>query len=143
IPYKNTSQAVTDLISGEVSIYTAALSSSLQFIESGRVRIIAMVSHERSPLLPDVPTVSEGIGQPDYEASPNWYGLFAPAGTPPKAIASLIRAVNDIIRSEKFASFLKSIGAELVDIPSNEFTQQLRKDLKQYSTLRADLGIQK
>jgi len=79
VPYKGASAANTDLVSGQVSVTFTSWPSVMSFVNSGKLRVIAVASESRSPLLPNVPTIAETV--PGVSAV-SWYGLFAPAGTP-------------------------------------------------------------
>jgi tripartite-type tricarboxylate transporter receptor subunit TctC len=80
IPYKGSSQAIPDLVAGQVQVMYSGIPQSLQFLKSGKLKALAVGSQKRQPLLPDVQTVAEQ-GFPGYEAN-NYWGIWAPAGTP-------------------------------------------------------------
>ncbi|HEY4137833.1 MAG TPA: tripartite tricarboxylate transporter substrate binding protein, partial [Casimicrobiaceae bacterium] len=86
VPYKGSAPALTDLVGGQVQLMFDNLPSSLAFIKAGKLRAIAVTSKARAAALPDVPTVAESI--PGFEAS-SWFGILAPAGTPPDIIARI------------------------------------------------------
>jgi tripartite-type tricarboxylate transporter receptor subunit TctC len=125
IPYKGSAPAVSDLIGGQIAIMFDNMPSALPHVKAGKLRAIALTSAKRSPELPDVPTVAEA-GLPGYEAT-SWFGMFAPAGTPPAIVAKLndiiVKALNDpdirkrIVEQggephpetpEQFAAFIKA-----------------------------------
>ena len=85
IPYKGSAPAMIDLLSGTVSVFFDSIPSSLPQVRSGKLRGIAVASSSRSPVLPDLPTLSEA-GLPGFTAD-SWFGIMAPAGTPPAIIA--------------------------------------------------------
>lgn len=87
VPYKGGTPAMTDVMSGVVTAYFAGLSTALSTIEAGNLRALAVAGTKRNPALPNVPTMAEA-GLSGFEAS-NWYGLMAPANTPPEIIARL------------------------------------------------------
>ena len=87
VPYKGGGPAITDLLAGQVSVYIPVLPSVVPHVKAGRLQLLAVTGAQRSSAMPDVPTVAES-GLPGFEAS-NWYGLMAPAGTPPEIIARL------------------------------------------------------
>ena len=92
VPYKGSSPALVDLIGGQVQIMFDNLPSALPQIKAGKLRAIAVTSLKRAPVLPDVPTISEG-GLPGFEAS-SWFGVLAPAGTPAPIVARINAEVN-------------------------------------------------
>ena len=81
VPYKGAAPAITDLIGGQIQVMFTTVASAASLIQGGQLRALAVTSVQRSPAFPDVPTVAEA-GVPGYSAE-SWYGLFAPAKTPP------------------------------------------------------------
>jgi tripartite-type tricarboxylate transporter receptor subunit TctC len=106
IPYKGANVALTELIGGQVSAMFAALGSVGPMLGSKRVKAIAVAANERTPLLPDVPSMSES-GVPDFEVV-NWFGIVGPAGMPRPVTDRLNQAINRVVQSadsrERFAS---------------------------------------
>jgi tripartite-type tricarboxylate transporter receptor subunit TctC len=109
VPYRSSPLAVQDLISGRVDLFVADQAVILPQARAGALRVLAVTSAERSPSLPDVPTVREAAGLPDYEVIA-WFCLFAPAGTPADRIAKLNRAVVAAVNS---AEMRERLGAGL------------------------------
>src|SRR5260221_68497 len=93
VPYKGISQAIVDVIGGQVAMMYDQVSTSTPHIKAGKLRALAVTSHARSPLLPEVPTVDEA-GVPGYEDI-TVNGLGSPAGTPPAALVRINRAVAE------------------------------------------------
>lgn len=112
IPYKGSGQSFNDVIGGQVTATFDSLLQALPFIKEGRVRALAVLGSERSPLLPDVPTVAEA-GVPGYEFT-NWYGLTAPSGTPPEAIKKLNDSMRQVLRQPEVKQQLENMGARVV-----------------------------
>lgn len=92
IPYRGASAVLTDVMGGQIDVGVATLPSIMSMLQSGKVRALAVSSKTRSPALPSVPTVAES-GVPGYEAD-NWYGIFAPGGTPPAVVKQLYDALK-------------------------------------------------
>ena len=107
IPYKGAGPAITDLIGGQVDVLFDNMPSIIGHIRGGAVRALAVTSAERSPALPDVPTVAETV--PGYEASA-WFGAAAPKGTPPAAIARLNREINAALADPAMRARLADLG---------------------------------
>jgi tripartite-type tricarboxylate transporter receptor subunit TctC len=109
VPYKAGPAAMMDLIGGQVMMFTADFAVMLPQVKGGKVRGLAVTSSKRSPAIPELPTVNEALGLKDYELIA-WFGAYAPAGTPPEAIARLNQAfnaaANDKALQDKFASNL-------------------------------------
>ncbi|MGH8618138.1 MAG: tripartite tricarboxylate transporter substrate binding protein [Burkholderiales bacterium] len=106
VPYKGTTQAVTDVAAGQVAMTFAAPLSALPHVQSGRLRMLAISSIKRSANAPDLPTMSES-GLKGYDVT-QWYGVLAPAGTSQDIVVRLNKALSDAVRMpdvrEKFAS---------------------------------------
>jgi tripartite-type tricarboxylate transporter receptor subunit TctC len=111
IPYKGTAPAITDVISGQVSLLFNSMPSVLQHIKSGRLRAIAVGSAKRSAAAPDVPTVSETPGLKDFQYT-TWYALHAPAATPKDVINRINADAVKALALPEMAELLTSQGAE-------------------------------
>lgn len=108
IPYKGSAPALQDLVAGRVQAMFDLVTTSLPMIQASKVRPIAVTSAARVPTLPDIPTLKES-GYPDYEVTA-WFGLFAPAGTPPAAIARLHDATAQALGAPEFKDKLAKMG---------------------------------
>jgi tripartite-type tricarboxylate transporter receptor subunit TctC len=100
VPYRGASPMLTDLLGGQIDLGFATLPSVAPFLNSGKMRALAVTSPARSPLLPDAPTFVES-GVPEYQADV-WYGVFAPAGTPRAVVKRLYNAVKRASEAEGF-----------------------------------------
>src|SRR5712672_2840482 len=100
VPYKGASPAITDLVGGQIQVMFTTVASAASLIEGGQLRALAVTSAERSPAFPQLPTVAEA-GIPGYQVE-SWYGLFAPAKTPPEIIDRLNKSVTKAVQSEAF-----------------------------------------
>ncbi len=109
VPYKGSAPALADLAGGQVQLMFDNLPSSLQLIKAGKLRALAVTSAQRSSALPDLPTVAEA-GLPGFEAT-SWFGLLAPAGTPPDVIAKINAEVAHWLASPEAKDKLASLGA--------------------------------
>jgi tripartite-type tricarboxylate transporter receptor subunit TctC len=107
VPYKGAGPAITDLLGGQVDMLFGTAAAVSPFIKSGKLRAIAVTSADRSPSFENVPTVGEAV--PGYVVE-SWYGLYAPAGTPPAAIARLNAAAKKAARSDDFRKKLEHEG---------------------------------
>lgn len=126
IPYRGTGPALTDLLAGRTQAFSAGTPALLPHIRSGRLRAIAVGTPARLPSLPDVPTVAE-MGYPGFE-SVQWYGILAPAGTPPAIVQRLqeesARALRSPATAERFAADNATIGGQ----PPAEFAAFIRRE---------------
>jgi tripartite-type tricarboxylate transporter receptor subunit TctC len=110
VPYRGSAQGITELIAGQVSLYFNSMPSSLPQIKLGKIKGIAIGSGKRSPAAPNIPTVAES-GLPGFEYV-TWYGLFAPARTPPAIIDTLNKAVVKVMSDPELAPRLAAQGSE-------------------------------
>jgi tripartite-type tricarboxylate transporter receptor subunit TctC len=139
IPYKSSAQALTDTISGQISLNAPGIAQGLPFVRSGRAVALGITGSKRAPGAQDIPTLAEA-GVPGYEAY-GWHGIFAPAKTPPdlaRFLESELRAV--LSTAEARETFGKS-GAEIVAGTSADFTAFLRTDFAKWQKLFGQLGI--
>lgn len=118
VPYKSDAQALPDLLAGHISLMFMFQTSALPHVHSGRLRALAISTSQRSPLMPDLPTVSEA-GVSGYEFS-GWFGLFAPAGTPKAVVDALASASVKAVQSPGMRAKLQELGYLPVgDTPSS------------------------
>ncbi len=130
IPYKGSSQVITDLIGGHIGAYFDTLPSSLPFIRSGQLRALAVTSRERAGAAPEIPTMLEA-GVPDYEATA-WYGVFAPAKLSPELVDRLHDALRKSVGTPEARQAMSSRGVEpVLDTPAH-FQAELQADLARW-----------
>jgi tripartite-type tricarboxylate transporter receptor subunit TctC len=110
IPYKGAASAITDVLSGEMDMTFEPVSVMVAHVRDGKVRPLAVTSTERSPELPDVPTMIES-GYPGF-VSMSWTGIVAPAGTSPEVVAKLNRTIIETLRAKDAQEGLARMGAE-------------------------------
>ncbi len=109
VPYKSGPAAMTDLIAGVVQMFSADFAVMLPQVKAGKVRGLAVTSTQRSPAVPDLPSVNEALGIKDYELIA-YFAVFAPAGTPPDIVAKLNKAVNAAASSKEVQEKFAGIG---------------------------------
>ena len=109
VPYKSGPAAMTDLIGGQVMVFTADFGVMLPQVKGGKVRGLAVTSSKRSAAIPELPTVNEALGLKDYELIA-YFAMFAPAGTPPDIVAKLNKAINDAAQSKDIQEKFAGIG---------------------------------
>jgi tripartite-type tricarboxylate transporter receptor subunit TctC len=137
VPYKGTSQALPDVISGRASFYIASLESSKGPVKSGQLRPLAVTSSKRHPLWPDVPTVSES-GFPDFQAG-TWWGVAVPADTPNQVVARLDSEFEKVLKTPAVVERLGS----LVPLGQGPFSRELAADRKKWAGVIEAAGIKK
>lgn len=135
VPYKGSGAVYPDLIAGRVSVLFDVSASAMGFINGGRVRPLAVTSKRRLKALPNVPTLVE-LGVKDYEVS-SWFGIWAPAGTPPEIIAKVNGVLNKVIASPEFQSHFDEWGGVLLnDLKTPEdLGRYQREDTKRWVDL--------
>lgn len=131
VPYKGTALSIPDVASGNIAMLFDSLASVMPHIRSGKVRPIAVNAAKRQALLPDVPTLAEA-GMPQFDRY-TWFGMFAPAGTPPEVVTRLQREVAATLQAPDLLERFASIGAEPVGSTPAEFVERIRSDAKRWA----------
>ena len=109
VPYKSGPAAMTDLLGGQVMMFSADFAVTLPQVKAGKIRGLAVTSTKRSAAIPELPTVNEALGLKDYELIA-YFAFFAPAGTPPEAIAKLNAAINAAANTKDLQDKFAAIG---------------------------------
>jgi tripartite-type tricarboxylate transporter receptor subunit TctC len=139
IPYRGAAPAVTDILASQVHMVFLDIPVLLPHIQAGKLKAIAVGSRERAPSLKDVPTTAEA-GFPQVEAE-NWYGMVAPAATPPAVIAKLHKAAVDAIRTPDVRDKLAAQGAILVGDTPEEFGAYIRSEIDKWRKVVVAAGV--
>ena len=135
VPYKG-ADALNDLLAGRLQFMFATIPSVIQHIQAGKLRAIAVTSVKRSRSMPDIPTVADS-GYPGFEAG-SWFGFFAPKGTPEAVIATLNKAVNDVLPA--LEAQLVREGADPVGGSPQQFGQFVQKEFEKWRAVVRDSG---
>ncbi len=139
VPYKIAAQGLSDTIGGQLPINMSNLPASVQPVASGRLRALAVTSAQRSPQMPNVPTVAES-GYPSYEVQ-SWYGVCAPAGTPLAILDKLNADIHTVLRIPEIQQWLTELGIDLAPSTREEFDQYIRADIVRWAKVIKDAGI--
>ncbi len=139
IPYKGGGPSMLDVMTGQVEVLFGTLIQALPHIRSGKLKPLGVGSARRSPLLPDVPTVSES-GVPGYDGS-IWWGVLAPAGVPGPVVMKLNNEINTILREPDMAKRLSAEAAEPVVATPRTFGELIINDLAKWSRIAKQAGI--
>ena len=139
VPYKGSSQALTDLMAGRVSMIIDNMPSALPFIKAGRLRALGVSGSKRSPALPDLPTIAEA-GLRGYE-SLSWTGIAVPAGTPKELVARLNREISAVLAQPDMRQKLADAGADAVGGAPELFAEHVRTEREKWSRLIKERGI--
>jgi tripartite-type tricarboxylate transporter receptor subunit TctC len=139
VPYRGSANAMTDVMGGQVDFLFDNISTSLSQIQSGRLTALAITSPNRSPLLPDVPTLKEaGYASLDLKF---WFSLQAPAGTPPDVIARLQQAVSKVVQSDAYRKALEDRGAEALPVTPKEIKQFVQAETVSWTKAVQSIGL--
>jgi tripartite-type tricarboxylate transporter receptor subunit TctC len=137
VPYKGSPPAFTDLLAGRIDLFFDSIAAGLPYIQSGQARGVAVLSSKRSPLAPDVPTMSEA-GVPGLDVD-SWLGIFVPAKTPPEVIARLRRDIRASLPDLR-ERFEKS-GGEVWDMPDDKVDGFVASEYESWTRLIREAGI--
>ncbi len=137
VPYKG-ADALRDLLAGRIQFMFATIPSVKQHIDAGSLRAVAVSSAKRSRSMPDVPTIAER-GYPGFEAG-SWFGFFAPKGVPPEVVASLNKAVNEIIASPAVEGQLIREGADPAGGTPQQFGQFVQREFEKWRAIVRESG---
>ncbi|OZI21308.1 hypothetical protein CAL26_11575 [Bordetella genomosp. 9] len=139
VPYKGSGPAMTDLLGGQVQMMIANAPVVLPYIKSGKLVGLASTSATRPAMLRDIPTLSES-GLKGYEAD-TWYGLFAPAGTPPAVVAKLNADVVAALKSPEIQAFFAEQGAEVIGDSSADANAKVRAEVEKWRGVIQSIGL--
>jgi len=128
VPYRAGGEALTAVLSGEVSIYFSPLATALPHVRQGRLRPLAVTAAKRVPVLPEYPTVAE-LGYPGYQSG-NWYGLLVPAKTPKEIIAAIRAAAVAALNNETISRRLADLGYVAIGDQPEEFAAHIKVEIE-------------
>jgi tripartite-type tricarboxylate transporter receptor subunit TctC len=138
IGYKGAGPVVIDLLAGQLHLASLGVPTVLPQVQAGKVRVIAVTSMTRSPLLPAVPTVSES-GLPGYDVS-SWYGMYCAAGTPGTIISKLNSEIAAALKAPEVLERLSSLGAQPAPTSPEEFGRITRDEIKRWAKVVQESG---
>jgi tripartite-type tricarboxylate transporter receptor subunit TctC len=138
VPYRATVGAMTDLMGGRIDLVLIGMSSAKAQVENGRLRALAVASPERSPLMPNVPTMEEA-GLPGYDVT-SWFGSFAPAKTPPAIVHRLAREIKQAATHPRFIAALAPLGMQIAATSPDEMAQAMHRDSEKWGKVIAETG---
>ncbi len=139
VQYKGSTPAMNDVLGGHVPFIFDVILTTMPHIRSGKLRPLGVTSAQRSPLLPDVPTVAEQ-GFPGYDAV-GWNGLYAPARTPQAVVEQLNREVNAVLAQPELRDRVASLGASVVGGTPEQFAEFMRREAAKWGKLIRDHKI--
>jgi tripartite-type tricarboxylate transporter receptor subunit TctC len=139
VPYKGSSMAAQDLVGGIVESSFAGVTNAMAHVPSGKLKALAVTTAKRSPLLPDVPTLSEA-GVPNYDASV-WLALLAPAGTPKEIVNKLNSEIGKVMVAPDAAKAFAAVGVEVSFSTPEEMTQYMVQERERWGKVVKEAGI--
>jgi tripartite-type tricarboxylate transporter receptor subunit TctC len=139
VPYKGGGPAMTDVLGGHTRVMFSSLVQTSGFVLSGQLRALGTGGSHRSSVLPDVPTIAEA-GLPGYEAN-NWWGIVAPAGTPPAIVDKLHSEIAAVQNSEQTKKQFSAEGAEVVQMSSAAFGTFMETEMNKWERVVKESGI--
>jgi tripartite-type tricarboxylate transporter receptor subunit TctC len=141
VPYKGQPDAMSDLLSGRVTMMPLTTALALPHIKSGKLRALAVTTARRSASLPDVPTVAEAAKLPDYEVA-TWFGLVAPVKTPDAVVRKLSADVAEILKMPEVKTKFDTLGLELAPQSPAEFDAFIGREFTKWSKVIKQAGIE-
>ena len=141
VPYKSGPAAMTDLIGGQVNLFTADFAVMLPQVKAGKIRGLAVTSMQRSKAIPELPTVNEALGLKDYELIA-YFAMFAPTGTPPEVIAKLNKALNAAASDKDIHDKFSAIGFETAPGTPEALAQRNKAETAKWAKAIRDAKIE-
>lgn len=138
VPYKGGAPAMSDMLGAQVDLFFSGLPPALPHLQAGKLRALGVSTAQRSPLLPQVPTVAEQ-GFPGFDIE-NWQGAFVPAGTPAPVVEVLARSIGEILADKTFAQQLQAQGASPAFMDPKAFGEFVASERRKYAKLVKDSG---
>ena len=139
VPYKGGAPALIDLLAGNITISFANIPTAIEHVRSKRLRALAVTGGKRTPAAPDIPTVAES-GVPGYEVS-NWFGLSAPAKTPPEIVARLNTEIVRAVKTPDLSAALRKGGTEPSTLTPAQYTAFIQSEYAKWAKVIKAAGI--
>lgn len=140
VPYKGVADVMTALAGGQINMAMVGVPPSIPMVKGGKVRLLAVAAPQRIAAFPDTPTFTE-LGFPQM-VSQSWFGLVAPAGTPPAVVADIAAAVRQVIAQPAFQEkTITSVGLEPLDLGPDAFARFLERDRQEYEHVIRGLNV--
>jgi tripartite-type tricarboxylate transporter receptor subunit TctC len=139
VPYRGSAPALTDLIGGRLDFTFDGVSTSLGYIEAGSIRLLGVAAPQRSPVLPNEPTIAES-GLPGFDTMV-WFGLFAPAGTPKPVVDLINRKVNAVLAAQEIKQRFAKLGIEAVGGGPEVLAAKVQSEMRKWADLVREKNI--
>lgn len=138
VPYKGSAPALTDLVAGRTQVMFDAWTSSKPFVESGKLRVLAVTTEKPSPSVPNVPSISDTV--PGFAAMP-WLGLVAPAGTPAPIVNKIYDNVVEVLQEPAIQQKMQDLGLDIIGNTPEDFATFIAQDLQTWAKVVKDANI--
>ncbi|WER48044.1 tripartite tricarboxylate transporter substrate binding protein [Cupriavidus sp. WKF15] len=139
VPYKGCAPALADVLGGQAQVSINTLPNTVPYLKSNKLRALAVTSRARSPLLPDVPTVSE-LGVPGYDVD-QWFGILAPANTPPEIVQKLNAEIARAVAKPEIKASLAQLGFAATTSTPGEFQKLVNSDIDRWQKLVSKINL--
>lgn len=139
VPYRGSGPALIDLVGGQVNMMMDVVMTSYPYIKDGKIKALAVTSPQRSPMLPDVPTVAES-GYPGYEAMV-WFGMLAPANMPEPLRQKLTDGLVQTLHAPAMKAYLEQQGAQVSDVAGPAFGAMIKDEISKWCKVVKQAGI--
>ncbi len=140
VPYKGATEALTGLLAGQTDLMFASLSSSIPLIKSGKLKAFGVTGAQRSPSIPELPTVAEAANLPGFAAAA-WFGIVGPAGTPKNAVATLNKATLAALDTQEVKGRLFASGVEVRTSTPEELARLIESEMQKWAKVVKTAGI--
>ena len=134
VPFKGAAEVLGALLGGQIDLVFASLSSSIPLIKAGRLKAFAVTGTQRSPSIPELPTVAEAAGLPGYAAAA-WFGIVGPAGMPRTAVATLNKTTLAVLDDADVKKRLFASGVEIRTSTPDEFARLIESEMRKWATV--------
>jgi tripartite-type tricarboxylate transporter receptor subunit TctC len=140
VSYRSNPSVLTDLLAGQIQFYFADFAGGVVQLNAGKIKALAVLTRDRNPALPDVPTLSETV-MPGYHILA-WVGLFGPAGMPPEAVKALADSVHQALEKPEVQQRFKAAGTDLYWSGPQEFGEFVKSELVSWTAMIKEAGIE-
>ncbi len=140
VPYRGGQPAAAAIVAGDVPVASIALSSAMPILDTGKVKLLAITARNRSPLVPNVPTVAETGVLKGFESS-IWTAMFAPAGTPPEIVSKIESDLIAALAEPAIVARLRQAGAEPVGLPAKDLMPLIAREFNELKKLAEEANI--
>ena len=140
VPYKTTPEAINAVLGKHADVLFDTVSAVIGQVQSGQLKALAVTGKDRFPPVPDIPTAVESGVMPGYDVT-TWYGVFAPAGTPPSIVAKLNQVINESLKDEDVKKRMAAVGVLVKGSTPDEFGKFLADEYKRWDQVREGAKI--